>query len=143
MKIKESGRGLHVQCCYGSPKGGGKTGVDISDVHFKRIDIDDTCEPICVMAGSAKSTAHLKDIEFREITAESAMAPSVTGAGKTRPCNISFRDCSFLVGTSIPGARADDKIDLYRGGGRGAFLIKDADRVSFRNTVLKLDQMAK
>lgn len=143
MKILESGRGIHVQCCYGRPKAGDKVGVDISDVVFERIDIRNTAEPVCVMAGSPVSTAHLKDIEFREITAESAMAPSVTGAGKTRPCNISFRDCSFLVGTSIPGARADDKIDLYRGGGRGAFLIKDADRVSFRNTVLKLDQMAK
>ena len=138
MKVIESGRALHVQCCYGNPKAGDKVGVDISDVVFERIDIKDTCEPIAVMAGAAASTAHLKDITFREIRAESILPPSVVGKGKTRPCNIRFADCSFLVGKTVPGSRADDKFDLNAGGERGSFVVDKADRLSVKNCSIRL-----
>ena len=138
MKVLEAGRALHVQCCYGNPKAGEKVGVDISDVVFERIDIKDACEPIAVMAGSAASTAHLKDIAFREIRAESTLPPSIVGKGKTRPCNISFADCSFLVGKTVPGSQADDKFDLNAGGGKGAFVVDQADGVSVKNCSVRL-----
>ena len=143
MKIKESGRALHVQCCYGSPKGGGKTGVDISNVHFERIEIDGTCEPVCVTAGSEKSTAHLKDISFRDIRAESALPPSVTGMGKTRPDGISFRDCSFTVGKSIPGARIGDDCTIPMDGGSAQYAVKNAGNVTFDGCILEIDEDAR
>ncbi len=138
MQILESGRGLHVQCCYGSPKAAEKVGVDISDVVFERIAIKDTYEPIAVMAGSPASTAHLKDIAFREIRAESTLPPSVVGKGRTRPCNIRFSDCSFLVGKTVPGSRAEDKFDLKAGGGLGAFVVENADEPSVENYSVRL-----
>ena len=138
MKILESGRGLHVQCCYGNPRAAEKVGVDISDVVFERIAIRDTCEPIAVMAGSPASTAHLKDIAFREICAESTLPPSIVGKGKTRPCNINFADCSFIVGKTVPGSRAEDKFNLSAGGGKGSFVVDQADGVSVKNCSVRL-----
>ena len=138
MKVLEAGRALHVQCCYGNPKAGEKVGVDISDVVFERIDIKDTCEPVSVMAGSAASTAILKDIAFREIRAESTLPPSIIGKGKTRPCNISFDGCSFVVGKTVPGSRPEDKFNLDAGGGKGSFVVDNADGLSIKNCSIRL-----
>ena len=138
MKIKEAGTGLHVQCCYGTPKGEGKIGVDISDIVFERIEIDDACSPVTVTAGSSVSSAVLKNIVFREIMSKSLLPPEIVGMGKTRPCDIAFRDCSFTVGKPIPGAKPEDKFDLSEGGGKGAFVIRNADRISLKNTVVDL-----
>lgn len=137
MKIKESGRGLHVQCCYGSPKGGGKTGVDISDVHFERIEIDGTCEPVCVTAGSSRSTAILEDISFRDIRSASALPPSVTGMGATRPRGIRFANCSFVVGRRIPGARSTDVFPVPLDGGKPKYAVSNADGVTFESCSLE------
>ena len=140
MKIKESGRALHVQCCYGSPKGGGKTGVDISNVQFEHIEIDGTCEPVCVTAGSEKSTAHLKDISFRNISSTSALPPSVTGKGGTRPNGISFSNCLFVVGKSIPGAGIADDYTIPMDGGRAQYVTNNADNVTFDDCILEIDE---
>ena len=97
MTIHGSGRGLHVQCCYGSPKAGAKVGVDISDVTFENITIRDTAEAVCVVAGAKTSTATLKDIRFRNVDAESYSSPVISAAGETFPENISFDGCRFRI----------------------------------------------
>lgn len=95
MRIDSSGRGLHVQCCYGYPKAGKKVGVDISDVTFENITIRDTAEAVCVTAGSPNSTAYLKDIRFVNVTAESFMSPVIFADGETLPENVTFEGCRF------------------------------------------------
>ena len=97
MRIESSGRGLHVQCCYGKPKEGKKVGVDISDVTFENITIRDTAEAVCVTAGSPTSTAKLKDIRFINVTAESFMSPVIYADGETTPENVTFDRCRFSM----------------------------------------------
>ena len=97
MRIESSGRGLHVQCCYGKPKEGKKVGVDISDVTFENITIRDTAEAVCVTAGSPTSTAKLKDIRFVNVTAESFMSPVIYADGETTPENVTFDRCRFSM----------------------------------------------
>ena len=105
MRINGSGRGLHVQCCYGSPAAGQKVGVDISDVTFEDITIADTCESVCVMAGAHTSTATLRDIHFRNVKAESCNpSPTITGGGKTLPERITFDNCTFTLVNPPPPA---------------------------------------
>ncbi len=97
MRIESSGRGLHVQCCYGKPKEGKKVGVDISDITFENITIRDTAEAVCVTAGSPTSTAKLKDIRFVNVTAESFMSPVICADGETTPENVTFDGCRFSM----------------------------------------------
>ena len=97
MRIESSGRGLHVQCCYGKPKEGKKVGVDISDVTFENITIRDTAEAVCVTAGSPTSTAKLKDIRFVNVTAESFMSPVICADGETTTENVTFDRCRFSM----------------------------------------------
>ena len=138
MEIQESGRGLHVQCCYGKPKAAEKVGVDISDVVFERIVIRDTCDPITVTAGSPASTAYLRNIVFRDIRSESTLPPSIIGKGRTRPRDVLFTNCLFCVGKTVPGSRAEDKFDLKADGGMDTFIVKDADGLSVGNSSVRL-----
>ena len=116
--------------------------MDISNVLFERIEIDGTCEPICVTAGSEKSTAHLKDILFRDIRSKSALPPSVTGMGETRPSGIGFSNCSFVVGKSIPGARTGDDFTIPMDGEKARYVTKNADNVTFSDCSLEIDKEA-
>ena len=95
MRIESSGRALHVQCCYGTPKAGAKVGVDISDITFENITICDTAEAVCVMAGAPTSTAKLRDIRFVNVDARSFMSPVICADGKTLPENVTFYGCRF------------------------------------------------
>ena len=136
MTIMESGRGLHVQCCYGAPKTGGKVGVDISDVMFENVTICDTCEPVCVVGGASASTAKLSNITFRNVRSTAFSVVSVVGAGGTRPADIYFKDCLF----KLDGATGKVFFDRESGGGDladvGAFRIGHAGKVSFRRCSL-------
>ena len=143
MCIKESGRGLHVQCCYGTPNGGGKAGVDISDIVFENVSIRDTCEPICVHAGSDVSTARLGDIAFRGIQSSAFSRVSVEGSGATRPTGIRFEDCTFRIcAPPVDSApKEEDLSDSVQRDG-AAFRIARADGVSFSNCSLFWDDDA-
>ena len=90
--IEHSGRGLHLQNCYGKNV---SPGVDISDVIFSDIIIRQTTTPIMVAAGSENSLACLKNISFRDINISSPGSIIVAGAGKTRIENVSFSDLFF------------------------------------------------
>ena len=100
--IEHSGRGLHLQNCYGKVS----TGVDISDVICSNIVIRQTAMPIMVNAGSEKSLAAMKNIAFRGVDISAFGSVLVAGAGKTRIENVSFTDIFFHVGTD--GDAADD-----------------------------------
>jgi len=93
--IEHSGRGLHLQNCYGKVS----TGVDISGVIFSDIIIRQTAMPIMVAAGSEKSLAGMRDIAFRGIDIAAFGSVLVAGAGQTRIENVSFSDISFHVET--------------------------------------------
>ena len=97
MEIRGAGRGLHVQCCYGSPKPGVKVGVDISDVTFENVTIRNATESICVMAGSPVANATLSDILFRNVDAESYLSPVLIADGATYPENVCFDGCRFRL----------------------------------------------
>jgi polygalacturonase len=97
MEIRGAGRGLHVQCCYGSPKPGGKVGVDISDVTFENVTIRNATESICVMAGSPVANSTLRDILFRNVDAESYLSPVLIADGATYPENVRFDGCRFRL----------------------------------------------
>lgn len=137
MKVLQSGRGIHVQCCFGTPvKKSGKVGVDISDIIFERIEIADSHTPVCVTAGSSRSTAHLRNIKFRDIVSSTSHPPSVVGMGRTRPCDIEFSNCVFSTGVRISGAYDNEALppgaavgDLHR-------CVKKADRISFTSCKL-------
>ena len=136
MKILGAGRGLHVQCCYGRPKKDGKVGVDISDVTFERISIKDVCEAVCVTAGAPVSTAILRNISFKDVTAEAFSSTIVAGNGSTRPTDIVFDNCSFRV-TASPDALVEDRErGMLSGSPNGAFRIERAGRVTFRRCSL-------
>jgi polygalacturonase len=131
MKVLGSGRGIHVQCCYGRPKRQARTGVDISDVTFERIEIADTCVPVCVAAGSPTSSAILKDVHFKGIRSEAFSSVVVAGNGDTRPENVTFEDCSFKI---VPVAEApvpDYEYGELDGDPNGAFRIEKSEKVVF------------
>lgn len=139
MKILGAGRGLHLQCCYGKPKKSAKAGVDISNVVFERISISDAAVPVCVAAGNPVSTAHLKNIVFRDLTAESVSGTVVAGNGSTRPDNVSFENCAFRIAASKMAPLPDGEYGILNGDPNGAFRIERADRVFFRNCSLEWD----
>lgn len=89
-----AGCGLHVQSCYGSKA---RKGVDITNVAFRNIVIEECAEPVSVMAGNAHATAVIRDIRFENVRSRSTFAPSVLGMGLTKPDNIAFENCSFVT----------------------------------------------
>ena len=139
MKILGAGRGLHVQCCYGRPKKDGKVGVDISNVKFERISIKDVCEAVCVAAGAPVSTATLRDIFFKDVTAEAISSTVVAGNGTTRPENVVFENCAFRIAAAPAAPVMDSECGVLNGHANGAFRIEKAGYVSFRNCSLAWD----
>ena len=139
MKIEHSGRGLHVQCCYGNKP---RRGVDISDVAFSRISIRDTAQAILVGAGSATSQAALHDIRFAGVDAESILPFAVEGGGSTRAKGVSFVNCSFRIVGAVHGVEETCRADEPAGFRSGAFRIASAEGVSFRNCRLSWDDAA-
>ena len=136
MKIEHSGRGLHVQCCYGSKP---RKGVDISDVVFERIRIRDTAQAILVGAGSPRSKAKLGGIRFDGIDAESEMPITVAGSGETRVHGVSFANCTLRPVRSRNGPVEDREAGRLSGGNFGAIRVEKADGVSFRSCTLRWD----
>ena len=136
MRIEHSGRGLHVQCCYGKKP---RKGVDISGVKFERITIRDTAQAILVGAGSPHSKAKLGNISFDRIDAESEMPIAVAGGGETRVHGVSFANCTFRPVRSREGQVVDSEAGKLSGGDDGAIRIEQADGVSFRACTLRWD----
>ncbi len=137
MTIKESGRGLHVQCCYGRPKKGTKVGVDISDIEFSDISIRGTCEPICVVAGAPVSTAHLTNIVFRNVRSESFGQTVVAGGPNTRPAGVRFENCAFRLAGSKDAPASDAENGAQKAGTDGAIRIERSEQVVFRGCTLE------
>lgn len=136
MKIEHAGRGLHVQCCYGSKP---RKGVDISGVKFERITIRDAAQAILVGAGSQHSQATLGDISFDRVDAESEMPFTVAGGGKTRVHGVSFANCTFRPVRSRDGQVVDREAGKLSGVSSGAIRIEKADGVSFKSCKLLWD----
>ena len=136
MRIEHSGRGLHVQCCYGRQP---KKGVDISDVRFERVTIRDTAQAILVGAGSPLSKAKLGDIGFDGVDAEGELPFTVAGDGETRVHGVSFANCTFRPVRSREGQVADREAGKLSGDGAGAIRVERADGVSFRTCTLRWD----
>ena len=136
MRIEHSGRGLHVQCCYGRQP---KKGVDISDVKFARIAIRNTTQAILVGAGSPHSKAKLGDVSFDRIDAESELPFTVAGDGETRVHGVSFANCTFWPVRSREGQVADREAGKLSGDGAGAIRIERADGISFSACALRWD----
>ena len=136
MRIEHSGRGLHVQCCYGKNP---RKGVDISGVKFERITIRDTAQAILVGAGSPHSKAKLGNISFDRIDAESELPVTVAGGGETRVHGVSFANCKFRPVRSREGQVVDREAGKLSGGNDGAIRIEQADGVSFRDCTLRWD----
>ena len=137
MKIEHAGRGLHLQCFYGKPRG---KGVDISDISFERVSIRDTAEAIHVGVGSETGAATLADIRFSHVSAE-GLAPSVVCGGRdTRVKGVSFADCSFnVVQPASKEAPHDAEDKALRSDGIGVFRIQSADDVTFANCTFQLN----
>ena len=89
-----TGCGLHVQSCYGSKA---RKGVDITDVTFRNIVVEECAEPVAVTAGNEHATATIRDIRFENVRGRSTFAPSVLGMGQTKPDNIVFKNCRFVT----------------------------------------------
>ena len=137
VEIKGAGRGLHVQCCYSSKPGEGRIGVDISNVAFKRVKIRDAFQPVCVVAGSGFSNAHLRNISFEDIDAESYSSAIVAGNGKTRADNVSFGRCAFRIVRHGNPFAPDRETGTLLGSADGAFRIERTDGISFENCSLR------
>ena len=137
MKIEHAGRGLHLQCFYGKPRG---KGVDISDISFERVSIRDAAEAIHVGVGSETGAATLADIRFSHVSAE-GLAPSVVCGGRdTRVKGVSFADCSFnVVRPASKEAPHDAEDKALRSDGIGVFRIQSADDVTFANCTFQLN----
>ena len=129
-----------MQCCYGRPKKGDKVGVDISNVIFERVSIAGVCEAICVAAGAPVSTATMKDIVFRDVTAEAFASTIIAGNGTTRPDGIVFENCAFRLSASAEALLFEDReFGVLSGDPNGAFRVEKTGRVSFRNCSLAWD----
>ena len=129
--IEHSGRGLHLQNCYGPVS----TGVSISDVSFSNIIIRNTPNPIMVSSGTENSIGYLKNISFNNINIASEGQIVVAGFGKTRVSNVSFSDIYFECLPDIIDVTED------REGGvmtveNSIFKIKSADNIRFNNVVV-------
>ena len=112
LKINEAGRALHVQSSYLA----GSRGVDISEVSFADVEVRNAGAVVSVTGGTKGSKAKIEDISFENVRGESLFAPSVTGAGETRPTRIVFRNCDFTVTTpDAPGFTVDkaDAVNFY------------------------------
>ena len=128
MKIEHAGRGLHLQCFYGKPRG---KGVDISDISFERISTRDVCEAIHVGVGSDTGAATLSDIRFSHISAEGFAPAVVCGGRDTRVRGVTFTDCSF--NRTRPVSK-EPPYDV-----EGVFRVQSADDVSFANCKFNIE----
>ena len=129
--IEHSGRGLHLQNCYGPVS----TGVSISDVSFSNIIIRNTPNPIMVSSGTENSIGYLKNVSFNNINIASEGQIVIAGFGKTRVSNVSFSDIYFECLPDIIDVTED------REGGvmaveNSIFKIKSADNIRFNNVVV-------
>jgi len=85
VNFHQVGRGLAVQSNYWNYE----KGVDIEDVRFANISLNDVVQGIFVVAGRGDPTARMRNIAFSNIHAEvSGMAVLVTGNGACRPRNV-------------------------------------------------------
>ena len=101
--IERSGRGIHLQNCYGKAI----PGVDISEVIVSDVIIRRTGTPIMVAAGSEKSTAAMRDIVFRDVLISAFGSVIVAGAGGTRVENVSLSGILFEDEEAEEGAAID------------------------------------
>lgn len=129
--IEHSGRGLHLQNCYGQVS----KGVNISDISFSNIIIRNTPNPIMVSSGTANSIAYLRNISFSNINIETEGQIIVAGLGNARVQNVSFSDIYFNC--------LENTIDLEmdnEGGNiaveNAVFKIKSADIIRFSNVLV-------
>ena len=135
LVFTRAGRGISVQCNYGSGKGG----VDISRVSFENVRIADAPVGVSVTGGMGTPTAKLEDISFRNVEIEAGMQPiRVVGRGRTRPRNVVFEDVVIRgVATCAPDdgeAGGEDGIP----GTDEPIRVLAADNVTFRDvTVLE------
>ena len=135
LVFTRAGRGLSIQCNYGSGTGG----VDISRVSFENVRIADTPVGICVTGGMGTPTAKLENVSFRNIEIEAGMQPiRVVGRGRTRPRNIVFED---VVIRGVAKCAPDDGEAGGEDGIPGTdepIRVLAADNVTFRDvTVLE------
>ena len=133
LVFTRAGRGISVQCNYGSGKGG----VDISDVSFENVTIRDAGVGITVTGGMGIPTAKLSDITFRNVDIEAEIYPiRVTGQGRTRPQNILFENVS-INGDAVKGGMDDGEAGGEDGipGADEPIRILAADNVILRNVM--------
>ena len=135
LVFTRAGRGISVQCNYGSGKGG----VDISRVSFENVRIADASVGICVTGGAGTPTAKLEDVVFRNVAIEAVMQPiRVVGRSRTRPRNIAFED---VVIRGVAKCAPDDGEAGGEDGIPGTnepIRVLAADNVTFRDvTVLE------
>ena len=129
--IEHSGRGLHLQNCYGPVS----TGVSISDVSFSNIIIRNTPNPIMVSSGTENSIGYLKNISFSNINILSEGQIVIAGFGKTRVSNVSFSNIYFEC---LPNTL---DVSAYSGSAKmsienSVFKVKSADNIRFNNVVV-------
>ena len=87
-------------------------GVDIDDIRFQNISLNDVVQGIFVVAGRGKPTAKIRNISFSNIYAEvCGMGAVITGNGACRPSNVILDNVVLEhVKPRHPNAAADDEI---------------------------------
>ena len=110
VNFHQVGRGLAVQANYWDYE----KGVDLEDIRFQNISMNDVVQGIFVVAGRGKPTARIKNVSFSNIHAEvCGMGAVITGNGACRPSNVILDNVDLeYVKPSNPNAAKDSEIGI-------------------------------
>ena len=108
VNFHQVGRGLAVQANYWDYE----KGVDLEDIRFQNISLNDVVQGIFVVAGRGKPNAKIRNVSFSNIYAEvCGMGAVITGNGICRPSNVILDNVVLeYVKPRHPNAAVDDEI---------------------------------